>query len=158
MPNLKRTLPLWLFLSCWCVIPGCGKAGPPLAATSGVVTYQDKPVEDADVVFMSLETHEGRTWPASGKTDKTGKYVLETPGVGPGALLGKHTVSITKRGPSPGAKPGSPAFGNETKPEFKAYLQPGPPLIPQKYFSSVTSGLEAKVESGGNTIDFALQD
>ena len=120
--------------------------------------YQGQPVEGADVVFMSEEKFEDRTWPASAKTDASGKYVLETPGVGHGALIGKHTVTITKRGPSPGAIPGSPAVGNETKPEMQAYMQPGLPLIPKKYFSPVTSGLEADVLSGSNTFDFELKD
>ncbi len=158
MLNLKRTLSLPVALLCVCLIPGCGKAGPPLAATSGIIKYQGQPVEGADVVFMSTEKFEERTWPASAKTDASGKYVLETPGVGHGALIGKHTVTITKRGPSPGAIPGSPAVGNETKPEMQAYMQPGPPLIPKKYFSPVTSGLEADVLSGSNTFDFELKD
>ena len=109
-------------------------------------------------MFMSNEKFDGRTWPASAETDGDGRYDLETPGVGHGALLGKHTISITKRGPSPGAMPGSPAVGNETRPEMQAYMQPGTPLIPKKYFSPVTSGLEAEVKSGSNTFNFELQD
>lgn len=158
MSDLKRTLPLWLLLVPLCVIPGCGKAGPPIAATSGVITYQGKPVDDAQIVFMSEEKYEGRTWPASARTDKAGKYVLDTPGVGQGALLGKHTVTITKLGPSPGPMPGSPAVGNETNPQFQAYMKPGPSLIPKKYSTPVNSGLEAMVMSGSNTFDFELTD
>ncbi len=158
MSKLKRALTLWLLLSLLCLLSACGKAGPPLASTSGVVTYKGEPVVGAQVMFMSNEKFEGRTWPASAETDGDGKYDLETPGVGHGALLGKHTISITKRGPSPGAKPGSPAFGKETQPEFQRYLEPGPHLIPKKYSSPVDSGLEADVKSGSNTFDFELKD
>jgi len=107
---------------------------------------------------MSMEKFDGRTWPTSAVTDGDGKYELETPGVGHGALIGKHSVTITKRGPSPGTRTGSPAVGNETRPEMQAYMQPGPPLIPKKYFSPVTSGLEAEVRPGGSTINFELRD
>lgn len=147
----------WILVLCVGLLSACGKGGPPLAATSGVVTYQGDPVVDAQVVFMSLEKFDGRTWPASAVTDGDGKYELETPGVGRGALIGKHSVSITKRGLSPGAVPGSPAVGNETRPEMQAYMQPGPPLIPKKYFSPVTSGLDAEVQAGGSTINFELR-
>lgn len=158
MFSQSRIFSTYLLLLSLVVISGCGQAGPPIAATSGTITYQGKPVDNADVLFSSEEQFEGRNWPASAKTDKDGKYVLETTGIGKGALLGKHTVTITKRGPSPGAKPGSPAVGNETKPQFQAYMMPGPALIPEKYFSPMTSKLEAMVDSGGNTIDFALTD
>ncbi|MDB5391000.1 MAG: carboxypeptidase regulatory-like protein [Planctomycetaceae bacterium] len=158
MSNLTRVVPSGLLLSLLFVVAACGKSGPPLASVSGVVTYQDKPVVYAQVVLMSIEKYDGRTWPASAETDEDGRYVLETPGVGNGALVGKHTVSITKRGPSRGAAPGSPAVGNESRPEMQAYMLPGPALIPERYFSPVTSGLEAEVKPGSNTFDFKLKD
>ena len=153
-----RALEYGLLLSLLLVTSACSKAGPRLAATSGVVTYQGNPVVDAQVVFVSSEKFEGRTWPASSETDGDGKYVLTTAGVGQGALLGKHSVTITKRGLSPGAIPGSPAVGHESLPEMQAYMQPGPALIPKKYFSPVTSTLEVEVKSGNNTHNFDLKD
>jgi hypothetical protein len=71
-------------------IAGCGKSGPELAAVSGRVTVDGKPMENVDVTFQPDEMR-----PASyGRTDASGHYELGYKRGVQGALLGQHTVRI----------------------------------------------------------------
>jgi hypothetical protein len=140
-----------------CALPfafliGCGaKAeGPELATVSGTVTYQGKPLEGALVVFLP-ETPGAPS--ASGSTDESGTFELMTHIPGDGAVIGKHRVSITARGPDKTLPEGQSVSGLPG-----GNTEPGDPLIPQKYFSHNASGLTAEVKGGSNTLDFELND
>lgn len=129
---------------------GCGgkSDGPDLAKVGGTVTYQGKPLPNAQVLFLP-DTPGAPS--ANGTTDKNGYYQLTTRTPGDGALVGKHRVTVTARGPDkviPGNTTTSGMPGND--------VEPGDPLIPQKYFIADTSGLNGEVKSGKNTIDFDL--
>jgi hypothetical protein len=73
---------------------GCGEAGPEipeLAPATGVVTQGGQPIADAIVTF----------WPENGgssvgNTDAEGRFELKYLGSTPGAIIGKHTVKISK--------------------------------------------------------------
>lgn len=70
---------------------GCGKATPAVFPVTGIVTYQDQPVEGAQVMFTPTN---GRA--AEGTTDAQGKFSLTTFSAGDGALEGQHRVTIVK--------------------------------------------------------------
>ncbi|RCS53880.1 hypothetical protein DTL42_01555 [Bremerella cremea] len=83
------TLPSLLFALLLTV--GCSHSGPSynLSPASGSVTLDGKPVTNALVVF-----HSDSSPVASGKTDSSGKFVLETGKHGPGVTKGDFLVQI----------------------------------------------------------------
>ncbi|WP_437223356.1 carboxypeptidase regulatory-like domain-containing protein [Planctomicrobium sp. SH661] len=115
---------------------GCGGSGAPaMAKVSGVVTYQGKPLSDANISFVP------ESGPiASGLTDAEGKFSLSIRGT-PGAVLGEHRISITA------FKPVTPSPGNKPSAAGSEDLNPAKPVsrIPEKYGSPETSGLSAVV-------------
>jgi hypothetical protein len=136
---------------------GCGsrKDRPVLARVSGTVTYNGKPLPKATVVFYP-EQQGIRS--AMGATDEQGGFTLWTYDPGDGAPVGKHKVTVTLRGPPekaelhPSVK--GKGFGEAYYDQVAAT---GKPLIPEKYFTTQTSGLIADVQAGRqNTFDFAL--
>lgn len=141
-----------LFLSCatlWLMLlAGCGQSGPAMAPVSGTVTFNGKPLSDAQVMFAPRSG--GR--PALGRTDQQGCFQLTTLHANDGALVGDHAVTIakfaTKAPSSSGASPNSAGILN-----VQAVRQS---LIPERYSSENTSGLNATVVSGKNTFSLEL--
>lgn len=137
----------WLTLVAVLVVsslPGCGgdEDVPETAPASGVVLYQGKPVNEADVTFhpQAAEGH-----PAVGRTDAEGRFVLTTYGAQDGAVLGTHAVTI--RLMPTGGLPGMEAKSTGAAP------------IPQKYADPSKSPLTAEVKAGeDNEFKFELQD
>jgi len=127
---------------------GCGGSAK-LAAVSGRVTYNGKPVEKADVSFTPVE---GASRAATGLTHTDGRFTLGTFGSGDGAFIGKYRVSIVAVGPSRKSKPGETGSG------ISGDIVPGDPLIPPKYFAPDTSGLTFEVKRGSNWANFELTD
>lgn len=82
-------------------LTGCGGSG--VRPVSGVVTYQGKPVEGAQVMFTPAD---GR--PAQGTTDANGRYQLTTDKIGDGAKVGTHQVTVQKMERVPGAAADDP--------------------------------------------------
>lgn len=114
-----------------CAMAGCSSSsGPPLGQVSGTVTLDGQTVADAEVLFVPASGN-----PSVGKTDQKGQYTLAYDQKRKGAVIGKHTVRITKLG-----EPGSP---NDTK-----------NLLPEKY--NQKSPLTAEVKEGKNSFDFKL--
>lgn len=73
---------------------GCGgPEGPELAPVQGVVTLDGAPFEYAQVMFNPSDG-QGRT--ALATTDAEGKYTLAYTSKSDGALLGPHSVTISK--------------------------------------------------------------
>ena len=83
------------------VAGGCGGSGPNYAPVSGVVTLDGKPFNDGVVVFLPKATSEnpnpGRS--SAGETNDKGQFVLKTDDLKNGAVVGKHLVKISTRGP-----------------------------------------------------------
>lgn len=130
---MKRMLPCELSIILLCVLFGCAgeaKDVPKLGQVSGTVTMDGKPLADADLVF---EPKSGS--PSVGKTDKDGNYQLAFNQDSIGAVIGQHTVRISKFG-----EPGSP---DDTKNQ-----------ISEKYGSKST--LTADVVAGDNIVNFDL--
>lgn len=129
----KKMFPSALSVILLCILSGCaGEASdtPELGLVSGTVTMDGKPLADADLVF---EPKTGS--PSVGKTDVDGNYQLAFNQDSKGAMIGQHTVRITKFG-----EPGS---ANDTKNQ-----------ISEKYGSK--SKLTAEVVAGDNTFNFDL--
>lgn len=114
---------------------GCGASNPdqpPLGTVSGTVTLDDQPLPGATVTFTP---EDGRT--SSGKTDSEGRYELRYTADTLGAKAGEHTVRITT------VESSAEAVAAE------------PEKVPEIY--NTNSTLTEVVETGNNTIDFALK-
>jgi len=123
------------------VAVGCG--GEPklqTAQVTGTVTYKGELLKTGDVTFIPVVSGPA----AMGTIGPDGKYTLQTAGQ-PGAVPGKYRVSIIAVEITPGS-PEDPNAGARQ-------------LIPEKYGSDSTSGLEREIVAGKeNVIDFALED
>lgn len=136
------------------VAAGCGPApetGPPMGDVTGTISYSGKPVAGASVTFIPAA--KGMR-PAVGMSDSAGRYRLSISGEKEGAIAGPCLVTIVLRAPYDGPVPEgvSPAYAQEL------FQNQGKPLIPEKYFSTETSGLSIVVKTGRNVFDFTLQD
>lgn len=169
--------------SCWAltacglfavISAGCGSSGPKLFPTTGTVTFEDKPVEGATVLFVPQSGA-----PSLATTDAAGKFTIATRGQ-PGAPAGTYKVSITKQ--SGGAKPPAAettSAGGTAEPseeEKKMMMQRTASaqqdmvkqmqssekptnVLPFRYSNPDSSNLSAVVteDAGKNVFDFALK-
>lgn len=108
---------------------------------SGKVTLDGKETGPGVVVFVS----EGdQSTPATGAVDLNGDYFLKTSRVN-GLAAGKYKVSVSIFDQPTDVKP-----GERSMKEAKL-------IIPEKYVSATSSGLEYEVKPGSNTIDVDLK-
>jgi hypothetical protein len=137
----KHLLMLAAGLSLLAVVAGCG--GEPklqTATVTGTVTYKGEVLKTGDVTFIPVTAGPA----AMGSIGPDGKYTLQTAGQ-PGAVPGKYRVAIVAVEVTPGL-PEDPNAGSRQ-------------LIPEKYGSDSTSGLEREVVADKeNVIDFTLED
>lgn len=138
---------------------GCGPSLPTTVPVTGTVTYKDKPVEGATVNFLG----EKSSVAASGKTDAEGKFTLKTmfgEKLVEGATIGKHNVAIIKTSSTDAGEMGDPKemmAQMTTNPAITSDYKPKH-LLPEKFGSPSTSGLEAEVTEGGpNNFTFDLE-
>lgn len=118
------------------------------------MTYKSAPVEGAHVTFASAQG--GR--PAFGVTDAQGVAQLSTYGDKDGAIPGQYQVTVRKT-KIEGETPVDPNDPSAMAPNPLAKPTVTIDLLPKKYGSAATSGLQATVtESGPNTFDFPLTD
>ena len=128
---------------------GCGGPSdqPELGQVTGTITLDGKPLSGVAVVF---QPDNGR--PATGVTDKEGKYELRYIRDTMGTKIGHNRVEI------------APQEGEEDDPveasadEVNSSPQPnrsGRSRIPARY--NIRSELEADVKPGENTFDFDLK-
>jgi len=124
---------------CWVIvlaglISGCSNE-PQLVPAGGTVTYQNKPVPGADVVFVP----DAGGAPVIGRTDEQGRFSLTTDGQ-PGAFAGSYQVAITAvRQIREVSAAEAVAMTSE---QIYANHET---LIPIKYNNLITSGLKATV-------------
>lgn len=123
-----------LLLLAICLITGCSSGKddvPELAPVSGTITLDGKPLSKANITF---EPKAGSL--SVGMTDDTGHYELAYNKNHLGAVIGQHTVRISKFG-----EPGSP---NDTVDQ-----------VPVKF--NKNSKETANVKEGENEINFDLK-
>lgn len=135
---------------------GCG-GGPEIPQTvtvKGKVIYQDKPIADAQVGFVSKLDNKD-VFPAHGTTNANGEFTLSTY-IDPqhevsGATPGEFAVTVTKNEQQDMAKI-MEEFKTNPAMEFKK-------LVPEKYTDAKASPLSATVKADGdNTFEFKLED
>ncbi|QDS89582.1 hypothetical protein EC9_37820 [Rosistilla ulvae] len=135
---------------------GCGSpsTGPSTVSVQGTVTLDGKPVEGADVYFISGQ------FSSSAKTDAAGVYDL----VG-GAIPGPNTVYISKLSIPAGAMAGIDGAIDEGQmmamagDPALARSKSGPKqLLPPRYSDPGKTELKVSVpDAGGEAIDFGLE-
>lgn len=129
-----------------------------VAAVSGTVTLDGKPIGDAAVAFVPKDG--GR--PAFGITDADGNFELTTFAPRDGALIGSHSVTITpaddeSEAASPDVSEAGDDSLNSVAAEFKPKRRPKRSRIPGRYSNQDSSGLEFEVKRGqGNLAEFAI--
>jgi hypothetical protein len=145
--------PIWGVVSAAMLLPqliGCSGTDPNLpkvVPTSGVVSYQGKPVEGADITF----NNEAAGITGTGKTDSLGRFVLSTFGDGDGVVPGRQVVAIRRVDVIDKTPPGADDMVAGPPPEIRW-------IIPEKYSIPTKSGLTADVsESGPNKFTFDLK-
>ena len=130
------------------LILGCSDSG--LRTVRGTVTFDGKPIPTGSVRFFPSEG--GR--PAIGQIQTDGSYELSTMQPGDGAKPGQYKVAIeaiesAATGPAPSSLDEEMELGG-TGNTSVTYL------LPLKYSSHKSSGLNAVVEDRENTIDFDM--
>jgi hypothetical protein len=138
------------------VLPmGCGgddkwaAERPQRVPTGGTVLYNDQPVEGATVLFLP----QGHNHAATGRTDSSGRFRLQTFDPGDGAVPGEYKVTIRK-------SEVSSAGGDQQDDDFEHLEEPEErSLLPERYAGAETSGFTASVAEGGdNDFSFELTD
>jgi hypothetical protein len=126
---------------CICIFGGCNGNG--LVPVKGQVLLDGKPIENAAVMFQ--QEGEGAGVPATGVTNQNGEFTLTTPGVGEGATLGMHGVTVVK---SVNAEPNKKIEEGEI-----VRMKQETPI---KYASTKTSGLTVEVKRGMPHVELKL--
>jgi len=126
-----------------------------MAGVTGSVVYKGQPVSGATVTFFPTATGHRS---AGGVSDANGHFILMTYDKDDGAVLGKHRVAVAKRETvSAGKVP--EGMGAAYLEELEAQAaEKGKALIPEKFFSPDSSGLEKVVEKGTNDFKLELVD
>lgn len=142
-------------------LSGCGNGvkTPPTSAVTGTVRFQGKPLEGAEISFMTT----GASRAASGITNEKGEFTLSTFGQKDGAIPGEHRVTVRLSQ--------LPDFQKKSYPDSKAFETArreaesegqsvkSVSLIPERYSIADKSGLNAHVEAGKkNAFVFELTD
>ena len=107
---------------------GCSKTGSELAPVTGRITLDEKPLENADILFQPA----GSKPPSTGRTDANGRYELAYKRGVMGGVVGSNSVRIT------------------ISPDVVA----NPPNIPARY--NTESELTKEVKSDQNEFNFDL--
>ena len=126
----KNPISIWLraisLLGGALLVTGCG-SGTPVGRVEGVVTYDGKPLPQAEVEFTPV----GDGTSSVGFTNGEGEYYLQYTLKKKGALLGKHTVRVQLLAMNP-----------QSQAEIR--------------YASQTAHIECEVEKGSNKIDIEL--
>lgn len=129
----------------WMAIGLAGCGGPHLCPVRGKIVYPDgSPAKDLagyTVTFESVDQAPTEQKPgisAWGVVEADGTFQIGTYRPGDGALPGRHRVAICP-------------------PPFLADQPPPPPVIPLKYASFQTSGLEVVIQPGPNELTLQVE-
>lgn len=138
-----------LIVSILLAVVGCGRR-PATHPVSGVVTFSDgEPVRSGLIEFLPVEGGSS----ARASLNQEGRYLLGVFATGDGAIAGDYVVVISQ--PQIGAGTLRPPPTGHIAEEHGGE-HPPLGLVPTRYASPQTSGLEATVYNSPNTIDFQL--
>ena len=148
-PGLARVLVWTLGLT---ALAGCSSQSGPLAEVEGTVTLQGQVVPNVRVEFVPDARNGFRGPRSTGVTDDKGHYVLTCDDGRPGAVVGKHLVSVVFD------------EGSELRDEDPRNPNPRPntqtprpnPNIPPRYTAAASTPLKPEVKPGKQTIDLPL--
>ena len=157
-------------------VVSCGPSnGLNLARVRGKVTYKGEPLKYGSISFHPDES-KGTTGPlAMGSINSDGSFILSTEVSGDGAIVGLHKVAILGLDPTPinseamptpeedplkylaaKTQAGLKAAKKSTKSDAPTITDHGGKtyriVVPEKFGSTNTSKITAKVVSGSNTI------
>lgn len=128
-------------------LAGCGPSGPKTSSLTGVVTYADKPVKDASILFAPVDLSNSQ--PGTATTDKDGKYVAITNNNLSGLMAGEYKISVV-------------AYKvplQNIAPADLARLGDSNLAVPKKYNDPETSGLTVTIDGGSaEVLDLTLTD
>jgi len=144
---------------CCVATTGCGSRTrlEGLVPVEGTVTVRGKAVAGATVVFVPATAS---TRAAVGMTDAAGQFSLTTKDPGDGAAPGPYLITVSKTEARGGLSTAEAEQWSRRRENFGRY-PPRPKiseLLPKKYKVASTSGLQATVSPGPNTIDINLED
>jgi hypothetical protein len=141
-------VPIYIWLVAVALLMGCGKraGGPATVEVAGTVTFDEKPVEGANVTFSPEGTGDDARLASQALTDQNGRFQLSTyVGSGKtksGIIPGRYQVTVSKFDRA--------ALG-------KGFVAPTN-VLPKKYGDAKTSQLRADVAAGKeNDFPFALK-
>ncbi|QDS96409.1 hypothetical protein FF011L_52190 [Roseimaritima multifibrata] len=144
---------------------GCGGPSRPTTyPVTGTITQDGKPVADATVSFVSLDSNQSSV----GKTDASGNYQLTTFEANDGALPGQYKVRVFKFEPTEELANVETAsdVGEDVMEEMPSnYADPAASsksadpknLLPAIYNSATRTPLETTVTEGENKADFTIE-
>jgi len=148
-----RRSSFFVLLSLCLPLSGCGGGGdaPQLIPTTGKITYQGKPLEEATVLFTP---EKGPI--AIGSTNDKGEFQLSTQGR-PGATVGQHRVTIRAFEKVKAPVKAVPT-SDDPSVESENY-KPAVSRIPDKYSDNKKSELMANVQpkAADNIFSFDLK-
>lgn len=139
------------------LIAGCGSGGPATVKVRGIVNLDGKPLEGATVGFTPKDG--GR--PAMGTTDASGQFALTTFTPGDGAVIGTHTVTVSKiRSTGQQIDASTVPAGSNAMP-LSGPTSPGAIkiewVVPPKYADPKTSGFTVEVKRGMEPVTLDLK-
>lgn len=151
---LFATVGLWL-----AGLSGCGPRTrlEGLAPVEGTVTLRGKAVEGATVVFVPATASQRA---AIGTTDGRGRFRLTTKDPGDGAYPGPYAIAVSKTEASGGLSAAEAEAWSRKRENFGKY-PPAPTItehLPGRYKAAATSGFQATVTAGRNTVNLTLED
>ena len=135
-----QVLKLAVLLALLPLLAGCGKSsdGPERGDVRGKITVGGQPLEYGAIIFYPTAGTQG---PSAGGQINDGKYAISTKN---GPIVGKNRIEIT----------GSKHTGETTRISTGQEIPKMVPVVPAKY--NTNSELVRDIESGKNTLDFAL--
>ena len=130
---------------------GCGEGGPPLLKVEGTVTFDGKPLENAELTFAPDPSNKDVT-AGSAMTADDGTFKARYQSRF-GLAEGKYKISIRKVETKDAAKLPAELKGDPTQMEMLGEFKQS---LPDKYASLDKSSFTIEVKSGAGPFDFEL--
>jgi hypothetical protein len=141
LPIARPKPPLIVVFTLLSFAVGCGTSGPPTGSVDGTITYNAKPVTNANVIFSNSD----RGWLRVAPLGSAGDYHMDD------VNIGEYKVSV---------QPPEPKLPDEVSGPQAKTTAPGaasdPANIPRIFRSPQSTPLKATVAAGSNASNFDL--